>query len=158
MRSQTGTRPDYRHAKSSKQQLQQQQVLGSSQSETLTIKGSSKQAVSSARVRTQLLIDSVLSSRMLEYTHFVSIPLANAQTAEKLQEFQQQVITPGPDLAAFSPTSYILCFPNHGHQAQPMVEHGCSCAARILLAATDLDCMIKQHAFCQNAADCHVFC
>lgn len=70
---------------------QQQQVLGSSQSDTITIKGSSKQAISSARVRTQLLIDSVISSRMLDYTHFVSIPLANKETAAKLQEFQQQV-------------------------------------------------------------------
>jgi hypothetical protein len=70
---------------------QQQQVIGSSQSDTITIKGSSKQAVSSARVRTQLLIDSVISSRMLDYTHFVSIPLANKQTEAKLQEFQKQV-------------------------------------------------------------------
>lgn len=73
------------------QQQQQQQVLGVSQSDTVTIKGSSKQAVSSARVRTQLLIDSVVSSRMLDYTHFVSVPLANQQTAAKLKEFQQQV-------------------------------------------------------------------
>jgi activating signal cointegrator complex subunit 1 len=66
-------------------------VLGSKQSEALIIKGSSKAAVASARMRTQLLIDSVISSRMLDYTHFVSIPLANPQTAAKLQDFQAKV-------------------------------------------------------------------
>jgi len=66
-------------------------VLGSSQSDVVKIKGSSKQVVNSARVRTQLLIDSVINSRMLDYTHFVSIPLANKDTAAKLQEFQTKV-------------------------------------------------------------------
>lgn len=66
-------------------------LVGSSQSETITIKANSKQAVSSARVRTQLLIDSVINSQMLDFTHFVSIPLANKHTAAKLQEFQTKV-------------------------------------------------------------------
>lgn len=86
--------PHHQQRHPSKQQQQQQQVLGSKQSEALIIKGSSKQAVASARVRTQLLIDSVISSRMLDYTHFVSIPLANPQTAAKLQDFQAKVGLP----------------------------------------------------------------
>lgn len=69
-------------------------MLASKQSEALVIKGSSKQAVASARVRTQLLIDGVISSCMLDYTHFVSIPLANPQTAAKLQDFQTKVGLP----------------------------------------------------------------
>lgn len=84
------SRPQHQHQQHAPKH-QQQQVIGSSQSDTITIKGSSKQAVSSARVRTQLLIDSVISSRMLEFTHFVAIPLANKQTEAKLQEFQKQV-------------------------------------------------------------------
>jgi hypothetical protein len=72
-------------------QQQQQQAPGSTQHEPLLIKGSSKQAVSSARVRTQLLIDSVLDSRLLDFNFFVSIPLATDKTAAKLQELQQQV-------------------------------------------------------------------
>jgi hypothetical protein len=60
-------------------------------SQVITIKAPTKQALSKARTRVVLVISSAISSRSLDYTHFLSLPLSNEQTAAKLQEFQQQV-------------------------------------------------------------------
>jgi hypothetical protein len=60
-------------------------------SQVITIKAPTKQALSAARTRVELVISSAISSRMFDYTHFLSLPLSNAQTAVKLQEFQKQV-------------------------------------------------------------------
>eukprot|EP00775_Hariotina_reticulata_P012350 gene12350-12484_t len=66
-------------------------ILGSSRSETITIKAGSKAALSSARIRTELVIINAINSRLLDWTHFVSLPLSNEHTAAKLANFQQKV-------------------------------------------------------------------
>uniref|UniRef100_A0A383VIG8 K Homology domain-containing protein n=1 Tax=Tetradesmus obliquus TaxID=3088 RepID=A0A383VIG8_TETOB len=107
-------RTGQRSSGSSQQQQQQQQqggsapLLGSSKGETITIKAPSKQALSAAHKRVEVVIATMLSGRTLDYTHFLSLPLSNKQTAAKLKEFQQQVLAqPGAQEKGFDPV--IVC-------------------------------------------------
>lgn len=81
------------HAAGSAQKQQQESgsLLGSSKSQTITIKAPSKQALSNARTQVELLISNAINSRMMDFTHFVSLPLSNEHTAAKLQDFQDKV-------------------------------------------------------------------
>ncbi|WIA35225.1 hypothetical protein OEZ86_003687 [Tetradesmus obliquus] len=105
-------RTGQRSSGSSQQQQQQQggsaPLLGSSKGETITIKAPSKQALSAAHKRVEVVIATMLSGRTLDYTHFLSLPLSNKQTAAKLKEFQQQVLAqPGAQEKGFEPSIFV---------------------------------------------------
>lgn len=92
-------RPTVSQQKATKQQQQHHTLvpdsstglLSTSRSECITIKAPNKAALSSARIRVELQIKSAVNSRLLDYTHFISLPMSNEQTAEKLQQFQEKV-------------------------------------------------------------------
>lgn len=84
--------PGYRGPQQHHHRPQQSlQSLSCTVSEPITIKGPTRQAVSSGRARVQLLLDSILDSRLVDWSHFVSIPLASDEAAAKLQKFQATV-------------------------------------------------------------------
>eukprot|EP00878_Enallax_costatus_P032053 GHUV01035146.1.p1 GENE.GHUV01035146.1~~GHUV01035146.1.p1 ORF type:complete len:270 (+),score=75.23 GHUV01035146.1:292-1101(+) len=74
----------------------------------ITIKAPSKSALSSARIRVELQIKSAIGSRLLDYTHFISLPLSNEQTTTKLQQFQDQVLAePGASGKGLEPSIFV---------------------------------------------------
>ncbi|KAF8060498.1 histidine--tRNA ligase [Scenedesmus sp. PABB004] len=69
------------------------QVVGAARSEAITIRAPSRAAAASARARVEQAITAAISSRFVDFTHFVSLPLANgAATDERLTEFRDQVL------------------------------------------------------------------
>jgi hypothetical protein len=83
-------------------------------SQVITIKAPTKQALSKARTRVELVISSAINSRTLDYTHFLSLPLSNEQTAAKLEEFQQQV-----NLCSTAVKAAMQCRLNHSLSCWP---------------------------------------
>lgn len=69
----------------------QQQPSGSSSN--IIITAPDKQSLSRARLAVEQVISTALSGRLLDYTHFLSLPLSNADAAATLHSFQEQVMT-----------------------------------------------------------------
>ncbi|GJV28336.1 activating signal cointegrator 1 complex subunit 1, partial [Tanacetum coccineum] len=61
--------------------------------ETIVIEGASPDSVARASERIQLIIDEAVKSSALDYSHFISLPLAiHPQLVEKLVDFQNSVL------------------------------------------------------------------
>ncbi|GKC71594.1 activating signal cointegrator 1 complex subunit 1, partial [Tanacetum coccineum] len=61
--------------------------------ETIVIEGASPDSIARASERIQLIIDEAVKSSALDYSHFISLPLAiHPQLVEKLVDFQNSVL------------------------------------------------------------------
>jgi activating signal cointegrator complex subunit 1 len=57
----------------------------------ITIRASTQLAVAQARERTQLKIQTTIAGRLLDFTHFVSLPLNSSAVSIQVAAFKDQV-------------------------------------------------------------------
>eukprot|EP01023_Acetabularia_acetabulum_P067316 TRINITY_DN9255_c0_g1_i1.p1 TRINITY_DN9255_c0_g1~~TRINITY_DN9255_c0_g1_i1.p1 ORF type:complete len:401 (+),score=67.35 TRINITY_DN9255_c0_g1_i1:85-1203(+) len=87
----------------------------------IVIKGKSRESISRARARIEAIMEDAFNSRKLDYTHFVSVPLASELSIQAFNSFKSAVLS-DEDSESYAIEDSIFQAPHHLHLTVCMLK------------------------------------